>query len=263
MHPMLNIAVRAARNAGRIITRHIDRVDSLSIDVKQRNDFVTDVDRMAETEIIQTLHRAYPDHAFWGEESGRQGDSDYVWIIDPLDGTTNFIHGLPQFAVSIALQHKNRLEHAVVYAPMADELFTATRGEGAALNNKRLRVSKQRSLETALLGTGFPYRNDQDFDKYLKTFRAFVTGSAGVRRPGAAALDLAWVAAGRLDGFWEMGLHPWDVAAGALLVREAGGLIGNLRGEEGWLESGNVVAGNPKVFHGMLQTLKPFAADYD
>lgn len=263
MHPMLNIAVRAARNAGRVITRHADRVDSLTIDVKQRNDFVTEVDRMAEAEIIQTLHRSYPDHAFLAEESGQQGDSDFVWIIDPLDGTTNFIHGFPQFAVSIALKHNNRLEHAVIYDPMADELFTASRGEGASLNNKRLRVSNQRNLNNALLGTGFPYRDDQNLDNYLKTFSKFIAASAGVRRPGAAALDLAYVAAGRLDGFWEMGLHTWDMAAGGLLIREAGGLVGNLHGEEGWLESGNIVAGNPKIFHEMLQILKPSAANFD
>ncbi len=263
MHPMLNIAVRAARNAGRIITRNMDRVDTLSVDVKQRNDFVTDVDRQAEAEIIQTLHRSFPDHAFLAEESGSSGDSEYIWIIDPLDGTTNFLHGFPQFAVSIALQQNNRLQHGVVYDPVNDELFTTSRGDGAWLNNKRLRVSKQKNLNYALLGTGFPYRSDQNIDHYLDTFREFVRNTSGVRRPGAAALDLAYVAAGRLDGFWEMGLNTWDMAAGALLIREAGGLIGNLRGEEGWWDSGNILAANPRIFHEMLQILKPFAEHYD
>ncbi len=262
MHPMLNIAVRAARNAGRIITRNIDRVDTLDIDVKQRNDFVTEIDRQAESVIIDTLHRSYPEHAFFAEESGRQGNSEYVWIIDPLDGTTNFIHGFPQFSVSIALEYRGRLEHAVVYNPIHDELFSASRGEGAELNNKRLRVSKQPGLEGALLGTGFPYKKDQNIDNYMKTLYKFIQITAGIRRPGSAALDLAYVAAGRLDGFWEMGLNPWDIAAGALIIREAGGLVGNLKGEEGWLETGNIVAGNPRVFHQMLLTLQPISSQY-
>lgn len=262
MHPMLNIAVRAARSAGRVITRNMHRVDTLTVESKQRNDFVSDVDRQAEAEIIQTLHKAYPDHAFFAEESGKQGNSEFVWIIDPLDGTTNFLHGFPQFAVSIALQVRGRLEHGVIYDPVADELFTASRGEGVSLNNRKLRVSKQKSLSGALLGTGFPYRNDQDLDIYLDTFRQFIAKTAGIRRPGAAALDLAYVAAGRLDGFWEMGLQPWDMAAGALMVREAGGLVGNLDGSDNWLEKGNIVAANPKVFHEMLQVLKPVAHHY-
>ena len=262
MHPMLNIAVRAARSAGRVITRNMHRVDTLTVESKQRNDFVSDVDRQAEAEIIQTLHKAYPDHAFFAEESGKQGNSEFVWIIDPLDGTTNFLHGFPQFAVSIALQVRGRLEHGVIYDPVADELFTASRGEGVSLNNRKLRVSKQKSLSGALLGTGFPYRNDQDLDVYLDTFRQFIAKTAGIRRPGAAALDLAYVAAGRLDGFWEMGLQPWDMAAGALMVREAGGLVGNLDGSDNWLEKGNIVAANPKVFHEMLQVLKPVAHHY-
>lgn len=260
MHPMLNIAVRAARSAGRVITRNMHRIDTLTVESKQRNDFVSDVDRQAEAEIIQTLHKAYPDHAFFAEESGKQGNSEFVWIIDPLDGTTNFLHGFPQFAVSIALQVKGRLEHGVIYDPVADELFTASRGEGVAVNNRKLRVSKQKSLSGALLGTGFPYRNDQDLDIYLDTFRQFIGKTAGIRRPGAAALDLAYVAAGRLDGFWEMGLQPWDMAAGALMVREAGGLVGNLDGSDNWLEKGNIIAANPKVFHEMLQVLKPYAS---
>ncbi len=263
MHPMLNIAIRAARNAGRIITRNINRVNTLSVEVKQRNDFVTDVDRQAEKAIIETLHRSYPDHAFMAEESGSQGNSEYIWIIDPLDGTTNFLHGFPQYAVSIALEHKGHLQHGVIYDPINDELFTASRGDGAWLNNTRLRVSKQINLNCALLGTGFPYRDDQDLDSYLKTLRKFIESTSGIRRPGAAALDLAYVAAGRLDGFWEMGLHAWDIAAGALLIREAGGLVGNLRGEEGWMQSGNIVAGNPQVFHAMIQILKPMIEVYD
>ena len=196
------------------------------------------------------------------EESGNHGNSEYIWIIDPLDGTTNFLHGFPQFAVSIALQHQGRLEQAVIYNPVNEELFTASRGGGAWLNNRRIRVSQQKSLQHALLGTGFPYRDDQDLENYLNTFSAFIAKTAGVRRPGAAALDLAYVAAGRLDGFWEMGLHPWDVAAGGLLIREAGGLIGDLDGGESWLQTGNVVAANPKIFHAMLQTIKPYADFY-
>ncbi len=257
MHPMINIAVRAARRAGNVIVRALERVDSLTITNKSHNDFVTDVDRKAEQEIIETIKKAYPNHGFQAEESGVQGGSEYVWIIDPLDGTTNFLHGFPQFAVSIALQHKGRLEQAVVYDPLRQELFTATRGAGAQLNDRRMRVSNQRDLEGALLGTGFPFKHPEHLDTYLATFKALMPPTAGIRRAGSAALDLAYVAAGRMDGFWEIGLNPWDMAAGILLIQEAGGMIGDFGGGSDYMETGNLVAGNPKVYQAILQTIRP------
>lgn len=257
MHPMLNIAIRAARAAGTVITRNMDRIDTLKVDKKERNDFVSDVDRNAEAAIIQTLRKAYPDHAVLGEESGMTGqtNSEYIWIVDPLDGTLNFLHGFPHFCVSIALKVKERLDQAVVYDPVSQELFTASRGQGAWLDNKRLRVSGCGNLSDALLGTGMPYRTGQDLDDYSATLHEFTLKSGGIRRPGAAALELAYVAAGRLDGFWQPNLKSWDCAAGGLLIREAGGLIGDFKGKEGWLDSGEVLAANPKVFHEMLQVL--------
>ena len=257
MHPLLNIAVRAARNAGSVIGRSVARIGTLTIDTKAQNDFVSEVDRMAEQEIIQTIRRSYPEHAILAEESGRQQGEEYEWIIDPLDGTTNFLHGFPQFAVSIAIRHKGRLEHAVVYDPMRQELFTASRGSGAQLDGRRIRVSRRKGLEGALLGTGFPFKQQRHLESYLATFRALFTKAAGIRRPGAAALDLAWLAAGRLDGFWEIGLSPWDMAAGALLIQEAGGLVGDFAGGNCYLETGNLVAGNPRVFRAILQTIHP------
>lgn len=259
MQPMLNIAVRAARSAAKVIVRYLDKLESLEVESKAQNDFVSEVDRRAEQEIIHHISKAYPDHGFIAEESGtRTGkDADYIWIIDPLDGTTNFLHGFPQFAISIACQYKGRLEHAVIYDPMRQELFTASRGAGAQLDGKRLRVSKRKGLEGALLGTGFPFKQPQHMDAYLETFKALTPMTAGIRRPGSAALDLAYVAAGRLDGFWEIGLQPWDMAAGVLLIKEAGGLVGDFSGDERYLESGNVVAGNAKVFHGLLQAIQP------
>ncbi|MBN2701826.1 MAG: inositol monophosphatase, partial [Methylothermaceae bacterium] len=233
MHPMLNIATRAARRAGDLIVRSLDRVDYLSIDTKGRNDFVSEVDRAAEREIIQVLHKAYPHHHFLGEEGGRQGKSDrdeYLWVIDPLDGTTNFLHGFPQFAVSLALQHRGQMEQAVVYDPLRQEMFTATRGGGASLNNRRIRVSGQSGLEGALIGTGFPFKQQEHLESYLGMFRSVFKDSAGIRRAGAASLDLAYVACGRLDGFWEIGLQPWDMAAGVLLIQEAGGLVSDFGG---------------------------------
>jgi myo-inositol-1(or 4)-monophosphatase len=258
MHPMLTTAVKAARKAGSIITRASFDLDRLTVRRKQHNDFVTEVDHAAEDAIIRTLRDAYPSHAFLGEESGTsaQADkSDYLWIIDPLDGTTNFLHGFPQYCVSIALRHKGVLQQAVIYDPNRNELFTATRGAGAFLNDRRIRVSGTDRLEDSLIGTGFPFREFAHFDEYLRMFGEITRRVAGVRRPGAAALDLAWVAAGRTDGFWEMGLSPWDMAAGALLVREAGGLVGDFEGGEGFLESGRVVAANSKVFAPLLQAL--------
>jgi myo-inositol-1(or 4)-monophosphatase len=264
MHPMLGIAVRAARRAGAIINRAARDVEVLPVTRKRHNDFVTEVDKSAEQAIIDILHRAYPDHAILAEESGATagtaGESEYTWIIDPLDGTTNFIHGFPQYAVSIGLRHKGVLVQGVVYDPSKNELFTATRGRGAYLNERRIRVSKRTQLNETLIGTGFPFRDFTDLDEYLPMFRELTARTAGIRRAGAAALDIAYVAAGRLDGFWEMGLSPWDMAAGALLVQEAGGLVGDFHGDAGYLDSGRVLCGNPKIFAQLVQIVGPLAA---
>lgn len=257
MHPTLNIAVKAARRAGSIINRASLNLDILTVRHKTFNDLVSEVDRAAEQAIIEVLKDAYPEHAILAEESGSQGDSEYLWVIDPLDGTTNFLHGFPQYAVSIALMHKRVLTQAVVYDPGRNELFTATRGHGAYLNDRRLRVSKRIRLTGALIGTGFPFRELKHLDAYMDMFRDIVKNTAGVRRAGAASLDLAYVAAGRLDGFWEIGLSPWDIAAGNLLIQEAGGLIGDFEGNDGYLESGNVVGGNPKIFVQLIKILAP------
>lgn len=257
MHPMLNTAVKAARRAGNIINRASLDLDLLTVKHKANNDYVSEVDRAAENAIIEILLEAYPNHAILAEESGSQGDSEYQWIIDPLDGTTNFLHGFPQYAVSIALLHKGALSQAVVYDPGRNELFTATKGKGAFLNDRRMRVGKRIHLKDALIGTGFPFRDFSYLDAYMGMFRDMVQKTAGVRRPGSAALDLAYVAAGRLDGFWEAGLHAWDMAAGCLLIQEAGGLVGDFRGDEGYLHSGQIVAGNPKIFAQLLQTIAP------
>jgi myo-inositol-1(or 4)-monophosphatase len=257
MQPLLNIAVRAARNAGDLIFRSMNRLQRLEVKAKGRNDFVTEVDTMAEQEIIATIRKSYPDHGFLAEESGRSGSDEFVWIIDPLDGTTNYIHGFPQFAVSIALQRRGRMEHGVVYDPLRQELFTASRGEGAQLDGRRIRVTRQITLEGALIGTGFPYRaNTQWLDAYLAMFKTITQLTSGVRRAGAAALDLAYVASGRLDGFWEFGLAPWDTAAGTLLITEAGGLIGTPTGGE-YTQGGHIIAGTPKVYTAMLEALAP------
>lgn len=257
MHPMLTIAVKAARRAGSIINRATRNLDIVAVKEKAANDYVSDVDHEAEQAIIRTLHEAYPDHSILAEESGASGKSEYQWIIDPLDGTTNFLHGFPQYAVSIALAHKGIVTQAVIYDPSRNDLFTATRGRGAYVNETRLRVSKRAELKASLIGTGFPFREFEHVDAYLAMFRDMIKKTAGVRRPGAAALDLAYVAAGRLDGFWELGLSPWDIAAGGLLVTEAGGLIGDLEGNENYMQSGNVVAGAPKVFVEMLKLIAP------
>ena len=257
MQPLLNIGMRAARRAGDLIVRSLSRLDSLKIDTKGRNDFVTDIDRKAEAEIIATIRRSHPDHAFLAEESGRRGDSEYVWIIDPLDGTTNFLHGFPTFAVSIAVEHRGRLQHAVVYDPMRQEFFTASRGEGAQLEGKKIRVSSQRTLEGALIGTGFPYRMAAEhIDDYLAMLKAIMNTAAGVRRPGAASLDLAYVAAGRMDGFWEFGLQPWDTAAGTLLIKEAGGRVGTLSGGD-YTQARQCAVRHPKVYEAMVELLAP------
>lgn len=260
IHPLLNIAITAARAAGSLIVRYLDRVDTLEVASKHLNDFVTKVDQEAEAIIIAEIRKSYPDHGVLGEESGASGGGEYRWIIDPLDGTTNFLHGFPQFCVSIAVEHRGRLEQGVVFDPLRQELFTASRGAGARLDNRRIRVSRQGSLDGSLLGTGFPFRGAYDLDTYLETMRALVPRSAGVRRAGAAALDLAYVAAGRLDGFWEFGLEPWDMAAGVLLIREAGGMVTDADGDEHYMDSGNIVTGTPKVLRELVKVIKPIRA---
>lgn len=257
MAPLLNIAVRAARRAADLIIRSLNKLDSLQISSKGRNDYVTEVDEAAEREIIATIRRAHPDHAFLAEESGESGNSETVWIIDPLDGTTNFIHGFPQFAISIACRHRGRLEHAVVYDPMRQEIFTASRGQGARLEEHRIRVSQQRTLEGSLIATGFPYRaNAAYMEPYLSMLRTVMEQTAGVRRPGCASLDLAYLAAGRVDGFWEIGLGPWDTAAGTLLITEAGGRVGTLSGGT-YEQGGNIIAGNPRIYTALVEALAP------
>lgn len=257
MQPLLNIGVRAARRAADVIVRSLNRLDSLEVSTKGRNDFVSEVDRAAEAEIIATIRKAYPDHAFLCEESGETGSGPVQWIVDPLDGTTNFLHGFPTFCISIACRVRERMEHAVIYDPMRQEVFTASRGGGAHLENRRIRVSAQRGLEGSLIGTGFPYRANLKYvDPYLAMLKAVTQVAAGVRRPGSAALDLAYVAAGRTDGFWEIGLSPWDTAAGSLLIQEAGGHVGTLSGGE-YRQGGNIIAGNPRVYAALVELLAP------
>lgn len=256
MHPMLNTAVKAARKAGSIINRASQNVDLVRVGQKGRADFVTEVDHAAEAAIIDTLHKAYPDHAILAEESGAKGQSEYTWIIDPLDGTTNFIHGLPQYAVSIALEHRGVITQAVVHDPSRNEIFTATRGAGAFLDERRIRVARRDQMREALIGTGFPFRETDNIDLYLAAFKAVAQETAGIRRPGAAALDLAYVAAGRLDGFWESGLSPWDMAAGSLLILEAGGLVTDFAGEPAYMENGRIVAGSPRIFGQLIKLIQ-------
>lgn len=262
MDPTLNIAVRAARAAGRLAMRFFERVDTVKVTAKGQNDFVSDVDRACEAAIIDTLRDKYPDHAILAEESGRQtgraAGSESEWIIDPLDGTTNYLHGFPQWAISIGMRHRGQMQHAVVYDPTREELFTASRGRGAQLNDRRIRTSDRRGLAGALIGTGIPFRDQGHLDTYLAMLKAMVLDTAGIRRPGSAALDLACVASGRLDGFWELGLSPWDFAAGSLLITEAGGTVTDLDGGERYFETLNLVAGGLKVHRDMLTRLRPF-----
>ena len=254
---MLNIAVRAARRAGSIINRASLDNAGLEVRSKRQNDFVTRVDHAAEEAVLDVVRKAYPDHAILAEESGAAaGTAEYEWVIDPLDGTTNFIHGFPQYCVSIAIRHRGALAHGVVYDSNRNELFTASKGRGAFLNDRRIRVSKCLRLGDALVGTGFPFRELTRIDRYTGQMKNMMEKSAGVRRAGAAALDLAYVACGRLDAFWEMGLSPWDMAAGALLIQEAGGLVGDLKGDDGYLESGELACATPKVFPGLLEALR-------
>ncbi len=259
MDPLLNIAIDAARSAGKIIMRYIDRVDSIRVGQKSRNDFVTEVDQASEQAIIQIIQKKYPNHRIIGEESGlteKDKHADVTWIIDPLDGTTNYIHGFPQISISIAVRFKDQIHQGVIYDPIRDELFSASRGQGAKLNDKRIRVSECIQLNEALLGTGFTCKLPPDqLSAYFKTMQVFCGQVTGVRRAGSAALDLAYVAAGRLDGFWEMGLKIWDIAAGALLIKESGGIVTDDNGDEHYLETGNIVAGTPKISKAMLAVI--------
>ncbi|WP_086931144.1 inositol monophosphatase family protein [Agarilytica rhodophyticola] len=260
MEPMLTIALKAARKAGEVIESAFERLDLVAIEKKGHNDFVSEVDRNAEKEVIYHLKRAYPDHKFTGEEGGSTGDpnSDYEWIIDPLDGTTNFLHGIPHFAVSIACLYKGQLEHGVILDPIKREEFTASKGKGATFNGRRMRVSKQNGLDGALIGTGIPFNgfSFSHIDEYLACVKEIAGVTAGLRRPGSAALDLAYVAAGRFDGFWEMNLKQWDIAAGVLLLKESGGLISDFRGGKDYMDSGNIVCAPPKVFKPLLQIVE-------
>jgi myo-inositol-1(or 4)-monophosphatase len=264
MHPMLNTAIKAARRGAAVINRASFDLDRVQVTEKRSNDFVTEVDKAAEAAIIEVLISAYPDHAILAEESGASAnlhdDNENVWIIDPIDGTTNFIHGFPQYAVSIALQQRGVITQAVVYDPTSNELFTATKGAGAFLNDKRIRVTKVDKMADALIGTGFAGRDMSKLDEYLEMFKTITQKSQGLRRAGAASLDLAYVACGRLDGFFEKGLAPWDLAAGALLISEAGGIIGTFAGESDYLYKGDVLAGTPKVFGQLVTALQPFSA---
>ena len=263
LHPMLNMAITAARTAGVIINRASLDIDAVRVNAKQANDFVTEVDEAAEQAIIETLLTAYPDHGIWAEESGKshgKQNAEYVWIIDPLDGTTNFIHGFPVYCISIALAHRGIIQQAVIYDPTRNDLFYASRGRGAYLNDRRLRVSDRKHISNALISTGFPYKPGSNHKKYLQIFEDVMKVCVDLRRPGAAALDLAYLAAGYTDGFFEMDLKPWDIAAGSLLITEAGGLIGNFTGDaENFLEQGEILAGNPKIYGQMVGILSPYS----
>ena len=258
MHPLVNIAVSAARSATRVILHGLDNMDKVKVSSKGHNDFVTSIDQKAEQIIIDTIRAAYPEHSILAEESGHQlGKDEITWIIDPLDGTTNFLYELPHFAISIAVAEKGRIQHGVIYDPIRDELFTASRGRGASVNGKRLRVVDKKLLEHSLLGTGFPFRSPELIDSYMGIFKDFMTQCKDIRRAGSAALDLAYVAAGRLDGFWEFGLSKWDIAAGSLMIQEAGGIIDDMNGRQQFLETGNVIAAPPKIFQAMAKTIQP------
>lgn len=258
MHPLANIAVSAARNGGKVIMRAMDRPSEFETTEKTRNDFVTAVDKAAEKAIIETIQKTHPEHSIMSEEMGDiEGNPDFQWIIDPLDGTANYIHGFPQFCISIAFKNKGQIEQGVIYDPVRNDLFVATKGEGARLNNRRIRVSDCTKMELALIGTGFPFRHRQLFPTYLKSLEEVYAKVSDIRRAGSAALDLAYVAAGKLDGHWELGLKIWDVAAGVLMIKEAGGMVSDLNGGETYLETGNILAGNPKIFKALLQTIQP------
>jgi myo-inositol-1(or 4)-monophosphatase len=256
MHPLLNTAVKAARHAGTLIVRYLDQLDRIDVEEKGRNDFVSEVDRAAEEAIINTIERAYPSHAILAEESGSKPGDDFEWVIDPLDGTTNFLHGYPQFAVSIAVRKAMQLEHAVVFDPLRNEMFTASKGCGAHLDDRRIRVSRVLHLQEALIGTGFPFKALRHLDDWISIFREILLRSSGIRRAGSAALDLAYVACGRFDGFWEFGLSPWDMAAGCLLIQESGGLVSDPNAQQGHLSSGDIIAGNPQIHPQLLKLIR-------
>lgn len=258
MHPLLNVAVMAARRAGSVLIKKMVNLEKLKVEQKGHNDYVSDADRAAEKAVIECIHKHYPEHAILAEESGASGDSDTVWIIDPLDGTTNYLHGFPVFAVSIGVQEKGRMEHAVVYDPLRQELFTASRGVGAQVDGRKIRVSGQMEMPRALLGTGFPFRDaDLDITPYMQMLTKTIKHTSGVRRAGAAALDLCYVAAGRLDAYFETGLAPWDLAAGSLILREAGGMISGLDGSENFLETGHVLCGTPRIYREFAKLCAP------
>ncbi|MDX1403043.1 MAG: inositol monophosphatase family protein [Woeseiaceae bacterium] len=258
MEAMLNVAVMAARRGGDSLFRSLKNLDKLKIETKGRNDYVSEADHNAESAVIAAIRKHYPDHAILAEESGAQGDSDYLWIIDPLDGTTNFLHGFPVFCVSVGVMHKGRLEHGAVYDPLRQELFTASRGQGAQLDGRKIRVSGRTSLDKALLGTGFPFRDsNKELEPYMNMLVSAIKNTRGIRRAGAAALDLCYVAAGRLDAFWETGLSIWDLAAGVLIIREAGGIVSGLDGSEDFLNEGHVLCGTPKIYSGLAKLFGP------
>lgn len=258
LNPALNTAFKAARRAGDMMIRAANNLPSIRVDSKAFNDFVSDIDRQAEAIIIDILQEAYPHHRFLSEESGINGktNADFEWIIDPLDGTTNYLHGHPQYAISIALLEKGVLKEALVYAPERNDLYTASRGQGALLNDRRIRISNRIELNQCVIGTGFPVVDQSMLDTYLNILKAFIQKTAGARREGAASLDLCSLASGRFDGFFEFNLKPWDIAAGALIVQEAGGIVTDMQGNSGWLESGDIVAANPKLLAQMLQIIK-------
>jgi myo-inositol-1(or 4)-monophosphatase len=260
--PIVNIAVRAARAAGNIIIRAVDRMDTVRVTEKRPHDYVTEIDQAAEREIISIIHKAHPSHSILSEECGEIDGDEYTWIIDPLDGTRNFIHGFPQFCVSIGVTYKGRLEHGVIYDPVRQELFTATRGRGAQLNDRRIRVSKRTALDECLIATGFPFRHSKaHLHAYLNSLQAILPICGDVRRAGSAALDLAYVACGRFDGFWEMNLRPWDFAAGVLMIKEAGGLVADFQGGETFMKTGDIITGNPKILKALMKTLSPHLQD--
>lgn len=263
MHPMLNIAVRAARSAGNIIARNFERHDAIDVELKGSNDFVTNVDRDAEKVIIETLLKAYPDHSIIAEESGviTGNDTDFQWIIDPLDGTTNFVRGIPHFCVSIALKYQGKLDQAVVYDPIRGELFTASRGKGAQLNEYRLRVKNAKDLNGTMIATGLPFKNKHQGDQFFEIIKSLYSTVSDVRCNGSAALDLCYVAAGRVDGYLELGLKPWDTAAGLLMLKEAGGMVSDFVGGMNYDSSGNVIAGNPKVVQSLVKAVRPHLND--
>ncbi len=264
MNPLVNTGIRAARNAGSIIIRYMDQVDRLAVEKKGRNDFVSEVDQAAEDEIIDVIQRSYPNHRILAEESGSERTSaeahsnrdEVEWIIDPLDGTTNFLHGYPDYAVSIGIRCQGKMEHGIIFNPLRNELFTASRGQGAQLDNRRIRVSGQTHLENSLVTVGYPARDLPHFELWIKCLDTVVMKSAGIRHTGSAALDLAYVACGRTDAFWEPRLKIWDVAAGSLIVREARGLVADFEGRQNFLENGNIVCANPKIFNELLLLIK-------